>query len=344
MRAVFLRVLEYYDGLLFLTTNRTGALDEAFKSRIHLKLFYPPLGREQTKEIWSMNIDRLEKIEQERCAKTGGQPLKIMRKRILRFAEETFKEKKMERWNGRQIRNAFQIASSLAHYDARKEGTSQPRLTVEHFKMIQTVTDDFDEYMHETIGKTDGEQAFERGDRSDHFVPAAHQQHHHHHEAREAEEVYEEPAMPLSPRVPNSAGGRRRSSFNRLRSVSPNMAAQGHPNGGGGSIFGPGPAANRRPPSPRRERPGMHPRKPSIEVTTSGESNAPRAWGTAWQEEGSGGDTYLSPEVAKNPEDWHATRWLGKRGRDNGEEDGGSGLKRTKIGSDDDDEEDADDD
>ncbi|XHG04116.1 hypothetical protein AWENTII_007396 [Aspergillus wentii] len=33
MVSVFLRILEYYSGILFLTTNRVGALDEAFRSR-----------------------------------------------------------------------------------------------------------------------------------------------------------------------------------------------------------------------------------------------------------------------------------------------------------------------
>lgn len=37
--SVFLRMLEYYKGILFLTTNRIGTFDEAFKSRIHLSLF-----------------------------------------------------------------------------------------------------------------------------------------------------------------------------------------------------------------------------------------------------------------------------------------------------------------
>lgn len=31
--------LEYYKGVLILTTNRIGTFDEAFKSRIHLSLF-----------------------------------------------------------------------------------------------------------------------------------------------------------------------------------------------------------------------------------------------------------------------------------------------------------------
>ena len=38
MVSVFLRVLSSYDGILFLTTNRVGVLDEAFRSRIHLTL------------------------------------------------------------------------------------------------------------------------------------------------------------------------------------------------------------------------------------------------------------------------------------------------------------------
>ena len=37
--SVFLRMLEYYKGLLFLTTNRVGSFDEAFKSRVHISLF-----------------------------------------------------------------------------------------------------------------------------------------------------------------------------------------------------------------------------------------------------------------------------------------------------------------
>jgi hypothetical protein len=37
--SVFLRMLEYYKGLLFLTTNRVGTFDEAFTSRVHISLF-----------------------------------------------------------------------------------------------------------------------------------------------------------------------------------------------------------------------------------------------------------------------------------------------------------------
>ncbi len=39
MVSVFLRALEFYSGILFLTTNRVGTIDEALKSRIDLSLY-----------------------------------------------------------------------------------------------------------------------------------------------------------------------------------------------------------------------------------------------------------------------------------------------------------------
>lgn len=179
---VFLRVLEYYNGLLFLTTNRAGALDEAFKSRIHLKLYYPPLDFEQTRDIWQMNIERLHKIEEQRCEGMDEQPLQIHEKEILDFAiKQFYQDEGKGRWNGRQIRNSFQIASSLAYFDARKRHSQlrerqsdtvlQPKLDVEHFQMIHRITDDFDQYMQETVGNSDAALAFERDDRADHWNP-----------------------------------------------------------------------------------------------------------------------------------------------------------------------------
>jgi len=191
--------------LLFLTTNRPGALDEAFKSRIHLKLYYPALSKYQTQDIWDMNLKRLRIMEEQRCFGTDEVPLHICADEIMEFAKRQFYSNDGKtRWNGRQIRNAFQIASSLAYYDARKEqhdvtldqqqqqhhgdGSEadvptavpslpihaplrvQPRLDVKHFEMIRHITDDFDQYMQETIGKTDAEMAYERDDRADHWV------------------------------------------------------------------------------------------------------------------------------------------------------------------------------
>lgn len=96
--AVFLRVLDYYDGVLFLTTNRVGTVDEAFRSRIHLTLYYPPLRRQQAIEIFQVNLRRLKEIEKAKehliNNQTGGDenskivPIEIDEQDILRFAEE----------------------------------------------------------------------------------------------------------------------------------------------------------------------------------------------------------------------------------------------------------------
>ena len=102
--SVFLRVLEYYSGILFLTTNRVGAFDQAFRSRIHMSLFYPKIEEDATIKIWEMNIDRAREI--------WGDNLSIDepdRKGILKFASKHYRElvKSETTWNGRQIRNAF---------------------------------------------------------------------------------------------------------------------------------------------------------------------------------------------------------------------------------------------
>lgn len=50
--AVFLRLLEYYKGVLFLTTNRVSTFDAAFQSRIHLTINYPSLDESSRLMIW----------------------------------------------------------------------------------------------------------------------------------------------------------------------------------------------------------------------------------------------------------------------------------------------------
>jgi hypothetical protein len=124
----FDRVLEYYNGILFLTTNRVGTLDEAFKSRVHLSLYYPALGRSQTEEIMKMNLDRLDVIEEQRAKPTSQKQLLIRKENICKFAVDHWDRHAANdgegRWNGRQIRNAVQIAASLALYD-RKMDESQ---------------------------------------------------------------------------------------------------------------------------------------------------------------------------------------------------------------------------
>ncbi|KAL6808535.1 hypothetical protein J3E69DRAFT_351625 [Trichoderma sp. SZMC 28015] len=165
--SVFLRVLEYYNGLLFLTTNRVGTIDEAFKSRIHLSLYYPTLDKTQTTEIFRLNIAKLKVMESERQKMTGEPPLAIKDDEIIEFANKHYEDlaRSTGCWNGRQIRNAFQIASSLALHNyakdadaARAKGKLPPAAPVLDrvlFDKVQMSTQSFDKHMKKEEGKYD---------------------------------------------------------------------------------------------------------------------------------------------------------------------------------------------
>jgi len=55
---VFLRVLEYFNGLLFLTTNRVGDIDEAIISRCIALIRYHPPGIEDRRKIWTVMAEQ----------------------------------------------------------------------------------------------------------------------------------------------------------------------------------------------------------------------------------------------------------------------------------------------
>ena len=129
--SVFLRVLEYYEGILVLTSNRVGTFDEAFKSRIQLALHYPNLGPYQRLRIWENFINRLESF--------GDNAVEIA---DLRDHLEDLKEEKM---NGRQIRNAITTARQYAEW---KKST----LTYEHLKDVIEVSGRFDKYLDKLNG------------------------------------------------------------------------------------------------------------------------------------------------------------------------------------------------
>src|ERR1700712_1764915 len=56
--SIFLRLLEYYEGVLFLTTNRVDNIDAAFESRIHLSLQYDELDKASRKHVWETFLTR----------------------------------------------------------------------------------------------------------------------------------------------------------------------------------------------------------------------------------------------------------------------------------------------
>ena len=167
---MFLRILEYYNGVLFLTTNRVGKLDPAITSRVHLNLHYRRLQADEFRNVFNLNIEKLEQIEQQRAELFSERKLYILKDEILQFASDHFRAtgSGRESWNGRQIRNAFLIASSLARYEAEAQGADfQPQLRASHFKEVETVTREFDLFRKHLKGGDDEEVARRKEERDD---------------------------------------------------------------------------------------------------------------------------------------------------------------------------------
>ncbi|KAJ5951315.1 uncharacterized protein N7479_009728 [Penicillium vulpinum] len=159
--SVFLRVLEYYSGILILTTNRVGQFDEAAISRIHCALYYENFDKKQTLKVWEKNIDRLERQNNENnnnlnpTLPQDGTPQKVSdvavgfnRKTLLQFARHQWNQG--IRWNGRQIKNAFQTAVALAEWESLEKNADHPpppQLRRKHFEEVTKASMHFESYL-----------------------------------------------------------------------------------------------------------------------------------------------------------------------------------------------------
>jgi hypothetical protein len=87
---IFLRLLDYYEGTFFLTTNRGEGIDKAFKSRVTLYLDYPDLTPETRLSIWKNML-----------AAAGLD--------VCESPEYTWEDLANTKINGRQIRNQVRL-------------------------------------------------------------------------------------------------------------------------------------------------------------------------------------------------------------------------------------------
>ena len=128
---VFLRQLEYYNGILFLTTNRITSMDPAFQSRVQMALPYDVLGQSQREKIWRsllntvlVDVASVDKLAIERdLPRLSGYSL-----------------------NGRQIRNALRLATLLALDDLSSEG----RVQLKHIEQAMSEVLQFQEFFQDT--------------------------------------------------------------------------------------------------------------------------------------------------------------------------------------------------
>ncbi|KAI1266462.1 P-loop containing nucleoside triphosphate hydrolase protein [Xylariaceae sp. FL1019] len=108
--SIFLRTLEYYEGILFLTTNRVQAMDEAFESRIHFRLAYPDLDQAARRKVWKGFLDRQKGHE-------------IGEKELEKLSELDM--------NGRVIKNVLKSSSLLASHKGEELGLKHLKTVLE---------------------------------------------------------------------------------------------------------------------------------------------------------------------------------------------------------------------
>lgn len=123
--AVFLRLLEYYTGILFLTTNRGDNFDPAFRSRITLALHFTRPDANGMRKIWSSLLKNANIL-------VTDHELDLLTKFDV---------------NGREIKNAINSSRALAAED----GASS--VTLDHLIEILTVQEGFDEDIKASAGK-----------------------------------------------------------------------------------------------------------------------------------------------------------------------------------------------
>jgi hypothetical protein len=92
--AGFMGALEYFKGILFLTTNRVGIFDEAFISRIHVQIYYPDFSDDERGKVWDTFFQKLEEDRETTMRISQATKDYIQSNELLAL-----------RWNGREIRN-----------------------------------------------------------------------------------------------------------------------------------------------------------------------------------------------------------------------------------------------
>lgn len=118
MVGIFLRLLEYHQGILFLTTNRVEEFDEAFHSRISIALKYKVLDQNAREQVWTNLFS------------AAGVDNKDLKPKELAKIEI----------NGRQIKSTIRLAQALA----KSEGIP---INKTHIMRTVKITEQFKEDM-----------------------------------------------------------------------------------------------------------------------------------------------------------------------------------------------------
>ncbi|EFW98530.1 hypothetical protein CMQ_4382 [Grosmannia clavigera kw1407] len=132
--------------------------EPAFKSRVHLSLYYPRLGLDAVLKLCEVFLHKTKEAMQ----RPGALQFRIKEDEIFSFAKRHHESlHKQGTWNGRQIRNAFQTAIALVEYDIIKQTSTskKPSLGKKQFKVVAEASRKFGDYLIRTLQGFDDEIA-----------------------------------------------------------------------------------------------------------------------------------------------------------------------------------------
>ncbi|KAM0224210.1 hypothetical protein ACHAQD_002595 [Fusarium lateritium] len=129
------RTLKKHHGISFIEVGECKALIETLASKVDISIAFHTYDVNQSNALYKLNIKHAEKVARQRAADTGQLVLIIREEGILKFAHENFVNSYGFRWNGHQIRKAFQMATSLAYVE--QKGAAERYLERGHFERVK---------------------------------------------------------------------------------------------------------------------------------------------------------------------------------------------------------------
>ncbi|KAK5109606.1 hypothetical protein LTR62_006843 [Meristemomyces frigidus] len=151
--SIFLRLLEYFQGILFLTTNRVDTFDPAFQSRIHLPLRYSELTHQAKKKIWTLFLDLVRKSDPALSSLSSSSSSSSSSTSIAEFSDADLESLSRFQMNGRQIKNCVRTAQALALREGGK-------LEMRHLRQVVEVGESFERDLRGGTGYEDAMRSY----------------------------------------------------------------------------------------------------------------------------------------------------------------------------------------
>jgi hypothetical protein len=129
--SIFLRELEYFKGIIFLTTNLYDSIDSAFRSRVNIHLLFQTLPPKSREVLWRKFLERLPPMKKKKTIAAAGadaledtasgergasdgaeEEEEVLVRPLDSLTEEDITELSLWELNGREIKNSIKTVKS----------------------------------------------------------------------------------------------------------------------------------------------------------------------------------------------------------------------------------------